>query len=208
MIAVLNVPLRVNAEQRVRLERLQQLFSRTCNELARLVQETRCWNRVAVHHLAYHRLREKFPELGSQMVCNAIYSVCRAARLVYQGAGSPWNVLSSPTATLPRLMFSEGSPVFFDRHTLSLKDGRLSMYTLDGRIHVHVCLDKIDENRICHDRLKEVLLKATSDGYVLQFVFVGEAELSAVPNELPSYLAVMNSDLLNQGYAVLGSDFS
>jgi hypothetical protein len=42
--------------------------------------------------MAYKPLRERFPQLGSQMACNVIYSVSRAARHVYQHPSSPYNV--------------------------------------------------------------------------------------------------------------------
>ena len=75
MDALLRIPLETTPAQVQRLLQLQQGFAQLCNALAPLVQQTRVWNRVALHHLAYRQLREAFPQMGSQMVCNAIYSV-------------------------------------------------------------------------------------------------------------------------------------
>ena len=83
------VLLNTTPEQQARLEALQAAFAEVCNALAPMVQQTRIWNRVALHHMAYKGLRERFPALGSQMVCNAIYSVSRACRLVFQNPESP-----------------------------------------------------------------------------------------------------------------------
>src|SRR5205085_1408721 len=111
-------------EQAERLRQLQAAFAEVCNALAPTVRERRLWNRVTLHHLMYRPLRERFPAMGSQMVCNAIYAVCRAARIVYQHPASPFHVNRFPAAKLlPLLHFQAASPVFFDRHTLSLKDG-------------------------------------------------------------------------------------
>ncbi|MCU0922625.1 MAG: hypothetical protein MUF16_20270, partial [Burkholderiaceae bacterium] len=75
MNSALRIPLKTSPRQHEQLVQLQRAFAEVCNALAPLVQQTRCWNRVALHHMAYKRLREGFPGLGSQMVCNAIYSV-------------------------------------------------------------------------------------------------------------------------------------
>jgi hypothetical protein len=142
---LLRVPLNANAEQLVRLQALQAAFARVCNALAPTVQQTGVWNRVALHHLTYHKLRERFPELGSQMVCNAIYSVSRTSRIVFQHAQSPFNLNKLAGKPLPLLRFSDSCPVYFDRHTLSVKNGQLSMFTLDGRMRFALALNSADE---------------------------------------------------------------
>ena len=131
-----SVSIRLDAQpaQFERLKALQAAFAQVCNELAPVVQRTRVWNRVALHHMTYRDLRARYPALGPQMVCNAIYSVSRSSRLVYQHPTSPFNLARWGDKPLPLLRFLDVSPVYFDRHTLSVKDGRLSMYTLDGRM--------------------------------------------------------------------------
>jgi hypothetical protein len=128
MNSVLRIPLQADPEQAQRLQALQVGFARVCNALAPLVQQTKVWNRVALHHLSYRQLREQFPEMGSQMVCNAIYSVSRTARLVFQHPQSPFNLARLGDKPLPLLRFADSCPVYFDRHTLSLKAGQLSMF--------------------------------------------------------------------------------
>ena len=54
----LRVLLQGSAEQQQRLTDLRGLFTQACNALAPMVQQTRCWNRVALHHMAYKPLRE------------------------------------------------------------------------------------------------------------------------------------------------------
>ena len=173
------------------LERLQDVFAQACNVLAGIVAETRCWNRVALHHLAYRRLREEFPGLGSQMVCNAIYSVCRMARLVYQGSDSPWCIQKRPNKPLPRLAFAVGAPVYFDRHTLSVRNGALSMYSLDGRLHFQGVLQASEQRRFLQDKLKEVLLSRDADGFFLIFSFGQDSALSSESHELPQYVLIL-----------------
>ena len=173
----LSVMLTVTPEQQARLEALQQAFAQLCNALAPVVQQSRCWNRVALHHLAYRQLRQQFPVVGSQMVCNAIYSVSRAARLVYQHPQSPFCVGRGVEVPLPRLFFMPNEPVYFDRHTLSIKPNQLSMYTLDGRMRFQLTL--ADEVIALFDsnRLREIMLTQRTDGqFVLSFVLSAKAE--------------------------------
>ncbi len=196
------VQLKSSEAQIAQLVALQSLFAKACNNLAPLVSQSRCWNRVALHHLAYKGLRESFPNLGSQMVCNVIYSVCRAARLVYQHPQSPWNVAKSEQKDLPVIAFSEDTPVFFDRHTLSIKKGQISLFTLDGRMRFELGLPEAEEMRFRTEKLREISLEKRAGTYFLRFVMTSLDEannnskteqLTAVQErqlDLPSYLVV------------------
>jgi hypothetical protein len=185
MNSTLTIPLATCDEQQAQLAALQRAFAEVCNALAPIVQQSRCWNRVGLHHMTYRSLRERFPHLGSQMVCNAIYSVCRAARVVYRGAeGKP----------LPLLHFLPNAPVFFDRHTLSIKAGQLSLYTLDGRIRFQLDLAAEVLHRFQSERLREIVLLGDGKRYALRFV-LAEAEAAPLPEaiaaELPEYLLTL-----------------
>ena len=198
MSKLLRITLTHTPEQFERLCVLQAEFARVCNALAPMVRDTRCWNRVALHHMAYKGLREQFPAMGSQMVCNAIYSVSRSSRLVYQHPTSPFNLARWGDKPLPLLRCLEVSPVYFDRHTLSVKDGRLSMYTLDGRMRFHLALGAEDEAAFHGSKLREIVLtREGGNTFVLSF-WLGDAEASsgdgaqedAAPGEIPEYLMV------------------
>ena len=206
MNSVLRIPLNASPEQVKRLQALQTGFAQVCNALAPLVQQTRVWNRVALHHLSYRQLREQFPEMGSQMVCNAIYSVSRTARMVFQHPQSPFNLARLGSKPLPLLRFADSCPVYFDRHTLSLKAGQLSMFTLDGRMRFQLALAARDEERFHTQKLREIVLSRRSDGvYELAFMLVSEAEGGNAPaqkgadatdaadgamGEIPEYIVV------------------
>jgi len=205
MNSFLRIPLETSSEQLERLQALQQGFAKVCNALAPLVQQTRTWNRVALHHLAYRQLREQFPEMGSQMVCNAIYSVSRTGRLVFQHPQSPFHLARLGDRPLPLLRFSDSCPVYFDRHTLSLKAGQLSMFTLDGRMRFQLTLRAQDEEAFHTRKLREVVLTRRADGvYALSFLLgdtlpkgasnapsVEEAEApDAASGEIPEYIMV------------------
>jgi hypothetical protein len=198
MNLILRIPLNGSPEQLTSLLSLQQAFVQVCNALAPLVQQSRCWNRVTLHHLAYKLLREKFPAMGSQMVCNAIYSVSRTSRLVYQHPASPFNLTRLGDKPLPLLRFTDTCPVYFDRHTLSVKDGQLSMYTLEGRIRFHLALQPGDEASFHEKKLREIVLSRTAaSGFELSFLFLTPtpgAEVPATPEqelgEIPEYVMI------------------
>ncbi|MDD2547163.1 MAG: hypothetical protein PHI55_12915 [Burkholderiaceae bacterium] len=198
MNSLLRIPLNASPEQVLRLRSLQCGFAQVCNALAPLVQQTRVWNRVALHHLAYRGLREQFPGMGSQMVCNAIYSVSRTCRLIYQHPRSPFNVARLEGKPLPLLRFADSCPVYFDRHTLSLKDGQLSMFTLDGRMRFQLALRPEDEAMFHARKLREIVLTCRPDGvYELSFWMADPDENEQTPvatasaeAEIPEYVMV------------------
>lgn len=197
MNLTLRIPLNASPEQNARLQALQAAFAKVCNALAPTVQQTRVWNRVALHHLMYHSMRQRFPELGSQMVCNAIYSVSRTSRMLFQSPQSPFNLTRLAGKPLPLLRFADTCPVYFDRHTLSVKAGQLSMYTLDGRIRFALALQPADEANFNEKKLLEIVLSRRADGiFELSFLFSNQQEpatvepVVAVSAEIPEYVMV------------------
>ena len=198
MNSTLSIPLDTSPEQVQRVLALQQGFAQVCNALAAVVQQTRVWNRVALHHLTYRQLREQFPQMGSQMVCNAIYSVSRTCRMVFQHPQSPFHLSRLGDKPLPLLRFADSCPVYFDRHTLSLKAGQLSMFTLDGRMRFQLALGAEAEEAFQKRKLREIVLsRASGDRYTLSFVFSdSEIEASSSPvsvseeAEIPEYVMV------------------
>jgi len=199
MNSILRIVLNGSREQLASLRSLQEAFAKVCNALAPMVQQSRCWNRVTLHHLAYNQMREQFPAMGSQMVCNAIYSVSRTSRLVYQHPASPFNLSRLGDKPLPLLRFTDTCPVYFDRHTLSVKDRQLSMYTLDGRIRFHLALRAEDEASFHENKLREIVLSRTPTScFELSFLFLlnpaSPEEAATTPNqdpgEIPEYVMI------------------
>ncbi len=190
MKSVIRVPLNTTPEQYARLQALQTAFAQVCNALAPEVQRSRVWNRVALHHLHYRALREKFPALGSQMVCNAIYAVSRTSRLIFQTPASPFSLAKLGTKPLPLMQFANSCPVYFDRHTLSIKANKLSLFTLDGRMHFELTLPEEQLLLFRVAKLKEIVLTRRLDNaYELAF-WLEPAELEPSQPLIPEYLSV------------------
>ncbi len=190
MKSVIRVPLNTTPEQYARLQALQTAFAQVCNALAPEVQRSRVWNRVALHHLHYRALREKFPALGSQMVCNAIYAVSRTSRLIFQTPASPFSLAKLGNKPLPLMQFADSCPVYFDRHTLSIKVNKLSLFTLDGRMHFELTLPEEQLLLFRVAKLKEIVLTRRIDNaYELAF-WLEPAELEPSQPLIPEYLSV------------------
>ncbi len=203
----LSIPLNAPPAVAAQLKLLQQAFADVCNAIAPVVRETRCWNRVTLHHLLYRSLRERFPQLGSQMICNAIYSVSRTCRTVFQTPASPFNIARLGDRPLPLMRFAPIAPVYFDKHTLSIRDGVVSMLTLNGRIRFRLSISEADEQRFRQERLREIVLRNQGGQFVLRFVFAADAEDAApapaarertTAAELPEYVALSDEDVADQ----------
>lgn len=179
----LNLSLQATPEHLCALQALQMQFAQACNVLAPQVAQTRVWNRVALHHLHYRSLREQFPALGSQMVCNVVYAMARTARQVYQNPASPFAAALKGDGPLPPIVFMPHSPVYFDRHTLSWREGRLSLFTLQGRMAWHSPQAAALWPKFVRQRCREIVLLGSPDrGYALTFDLV---EAMDAPVQLP-----------------------
>ena len=194
MNSIVRVPLNTTPEQFDRLQALQSAFAQVCNVLSPEVQRTRVWNRVALHHMHYRALREKFPALGSQMVCNAIYAVSRTSRLVFQTPASPFNLIKLAGKPLPLLQFSGSCPVYFDRHTLSVKGSKLSLFTLDGRMHFELTLPEVQLLLFKTSKLREISLTRRLNG-LYELAFLLESQQALTQQEAQSVLDVPMSSL-------------
>ena len=197
MNSIIRVPLNTSPEQFERLLALQSAFAEVCNALAPEVQRSKVWNRVALH---YRNLREKFPALGSQMICNAIYAVSRTSRLVFQTPASPFSLAKLGAKPLPLLNFANSCPVYFDRHTLSIKGTQLSLFTLDGRMHFELTLPEEQLLLFKVAKLREISLTRRLDNlFELSFwldTTVVPQIVVAVPVGLPAAMPEGSSSLI------------
>ncbi len=125
MKRTISIRLKMTHEESQKLLVLRDAFLDACNHIVPFVVEHRCWNRVALHHLVYTQIRSS-SSLGSQMVCNAIFSVCKAYK----------NRAILKKETVPLIRFHKNRSVHFDKRTYSIKGNTLSLYTLGKRISV------------------------------------------------------------------------
>jgi putative transposase len=122
-----SIRLNVTGAEAAALHALRTAYADGCNRLVPIVREHRCWNRVGLHNYAYSRLRAETP-LGSQMTCNAIYSVCKA----YKAQKALGRISKD---AVPLIRFNRAT-VHYDKRTYTLKGDALSLTTLEDRIRV------------------------------------------------------------------------
>lgn len=134
MLRTASIKIKTTDEQSKKLHDVRFAYVDACNKLVPIVIENRCWNRVALHNLAYYDIRQN-STLGSQMVCNAIYSVCKA----YKSQKALGKIkIDKP---VPVISFKNSS-IHFDKRTYTIIDNNITLYTLDKRINVTMLLGK------------------------------------------------------------------
>jgi hypothetical protein len=184
-----SIYLNLSNDQKLKLHQLNDQFRLACNLLFPIISKTGCWNRVGLHHLGYKLLRENYPNLGSQMACNAIYSVSRSCRQLFQNPKSKFFLQKNFSGKLPQIKFDGRCPVFFDRHTVSLKNGVISLYTMEGRIRFKVDLTVDQQKRFMTEKIKEIVLVYKKEEYWLNFDFDGQG-LPDLISDMPEYLFI------------------
>lgn len=129
MKRTISIKLEVLKEDICKLTALQEAYFTACNQVVPFVVQERCWNRVQLHNLTYSKIRAS-SLLGSQMICNAIFSVCKAYKTKQ----------IFPKEEVPVICFRKNRSIHFDKRTYSIKENIISLYTLEGRIKVQMNL--------------------------------------------------------------------
>lgn len=153
------------------LQTLRNTYMDVCNAIVPSVVSHRCWNRVALHHLVYHQIRKQFP-LGSQMVCNALFAVCKAYK----------NKALTKDEEIPTIQFRKHRSIHFDKRTYKMKGTTLSLYTLEGRIQVEMKIGSFQQNYLSQGVFKEAELVCRKGIWYFNLVLdIPDAPLS--PNQ-------------------------
>ncbi len=168
MNSLVTIKLQCNEENAAKLGALHRVFTSVCYELIAYAAEANCWSRVNLHHLTYHQIRGRYPLLGSQMTCNAIYSVSRLAK---EKIETEKNKRKLQAKDIIEHINQKKIDIYFDRHTLSLKNKELSLFTMEGRIKFKVNIDEGTELKINNNKLKEIILTEIENDYLLKFEF-------------------------------------
>ena len=143
----ISIFLETASEDKLKFVKLQDDYHLACNQIVPSVVEERCWNRVDLHHLVYKKIRKNSP-LGSQMVCNAIFSVCKAYKAKAIGRNEP----------VPVIQFRKNRSIHFDKRTYSIEGNILSLYTLEGRIRIPMRMGPFQEKYFSQGTPKEAEL--------------------------------------------------
>jgi IS605 OrfB family transposase len=169
------------------LAALSRLFSEACNAMVPFVQEHRCWNRVDLHHLVYYKVREMFPVLGSQMVCQAIHRVADAYKALRTQEGLPKD------QPVPAITFRPTS-VSFDHRTYSIQGEAFTLFTPTGRAKVGFACGPLQKTLLATGMAKEARLTTRKGIWYLNLVF-DLPDPKPLPGELAMGLDVGENNL-------------
>ena len=150
-------------EQSAKFRNLAERFSSACNAIVSYACENRCFSRVRLHHLVYYEMRAQFPDLGSQMTCNASKRVAAAYQTLQSNKGIAKN---KPVKVLK---FTPKS-VHFDKRTYSIKHNVLSLFTLEGRERVSFVCGDIQSHLLAQGTPKEAELNCRNGTWFFNLV--------------------------------------
>lgn len=120
------VRIKVSPDQSQTLSDTCDAYLDCCNMVSKTAWEHRALSQKTLHQLVYRRLRDEY-HVGAQMAQSSIIRVIGNYRTIKEAHGSPW-ASSQPEYRSP------GYDLVWNRDYSILKDGRLSINTLDGRI--------------------------------------------------------------------------
>lgn len=176
--------LELPAYEQSKLLQLQQVFAALCNEVSAVAQREGCWGRVRLHHLVYSDLRAAHPHVGAQHICNAVYAVSKAFRVLLSRSNltteSPGRH-SSRTKVIPMIHFVETNPVYFDRKSMSAGPDSLSILGVGGRIKIPMAIPTGFLNTFQHEGIKEItLIKYPKGSFFIEIWTNGDVQRPAM----------------------------
>ena len=132
MLSTLTYAVRVDAspDQSQTLSDTCAAYLGCCNMVSETAWEHRTISQKVLHQLVYRRIRDEY-HVGAQMAQSSIIRVIGNYRTIKTMHGSPW------AASRPEYR-SSGYDLLWNRDYSILKDGRLSINTLNGRIKLPV----------------------------------------------------------------------
>lgn len=141
---------------------LKRSFVKACNDVSEVAVREGSRSRTLMHSLAYESIRTKYPELGSQLCCNAIYAVTKIYKQV--------DVAVKRRIVRP-IYFADSFPLIYDSRTVSFFEDRISIYTPKGRMHFSIDNGPELLTRIKKVGIKEVLMYKTDADVCLDIRF-------------------------------------
>lgn len=124
-----SVSLHADARQSALLSATCDTYLSCCNRVSETAHENRTLSQKKLNKLVYHELRERYG-VGAQMAQSAIIRVIGNYRTIKELQGNPWK--AQPNYTTP------GYDLVWNRDYSILKDGRLSINTIQGRVKIDV----------------------------------------------------------------------
>ena len=174
-----------------KLQRTQELFRRACNLLVDIIREDtekklRLWQRFNLHHAGYYRVREAVPELGAQLVCNAVRAVSAAYKTLL--SNSP-KYVKDKNLELPKIVFKNVG-IHLDARTLTFSKDRTTaiVFTSQKRVSVRLCPGTFQQDILSDGKWRECNLvykkgrKGTKGSWQLHIAVERDLKLPSLKN--------------------------
>ena len=174
-----------------KLQRTQELFRRACNLLVDIIREDtekklRLWQRFNLHHAGYYRVREAVPELGAQLVCNAVRAVSAAYKTLL--SNSP-KYVKDKNLELPKIVFKNVG-IHLDARTLTFSKDRTTatVFTSQKRVSARLCPGTFQQDILSNGKWRECNLvykkgrKGTKGSWQLHIAVERDLKLPSLKN--------------------------
>lgn len=178
------MPLALSPDQHAMYSRLADLYNRVWGSAVSWYDANRTVNAVGAHKALYAGLRDRFPQLPSQFVCNALRDASGAVR--------SWN--SNHPKRGWSLRASRRKPtVRFDLRTMSLRGNLLTLSSMHGQKRQRFLLPSIPawfDERYPERRLQAVTLVLDPNGLMARLTLTFR-----IPKAEPAKGKVLGVDL-------------
>ena len=174
-----------------KLQRTQALFRRACNLLVDIIREDtekklRLWQRYNLHHAGYYRVREAVPELGAQLVCNAVRAVSAAYKTLLSNNSK---YAKDKKLELPKIVFKNVG-IHLDARTLTFSKDRTTatVFTSQKRVSVRLCPGTFQQDILSNGKWRECNLvykkgrKGTKGSWQLHIAVERDLKLPSLKN--------------------------
>jgi putative transposase len=135
MKLTVQLKLQPTPQQAQLLQRTMERANQACNDLSQQAWETRTFRRYALHKLAYHETRARYPDLSAQVVVRCIAKVSDAYKLDHEC----------------QRRFRARGAIAYDARILSWKDEQeVSIWTVGGRQRIPYCCGERQRALLVH----------------------------------------------------------
>lgn len=183
------VQLKPTAEQATALTETLRRANAACNWLSERGWEATVFGQFALHNLAYHACRAKFPDLSSQVVVRSIAKVADAYKLDRKS----------------KRTFRPLGAITYDTRILSWSGETANIWTVRGRARIPFVCGEHHRELLAHDRGESDLVLRAGKFFLLVSVDVPDTEEKKVRGWLGVDVGVVNIATTSDGQNFSGA---
>jgi len=189
MRLVAQLKLQPTPQQAQLLQHTMERANQACNDLSQQAWETRTFRRYALHRLAYHDIRARYPDLSAQVVVRCIAKVSDAYQLDRKR----------------KRRFRAQGAIAYDARILSWKSEQaLSIWTVGGRERMSYCCGERQRALLAHRAGEGDLVCRDGAFYLHQSCEVERPEVEAPEEWLGVDLGIVHLAVTSDGESYSG----